>query len=89
MKKVKIEEVQKIEPTRKEVEEKLLRLIKKYPEHVANKDFGGAWVERWRKLFSAPIYICPVCGRKVGYVRTDKEGYVLGCDFCLNIQGYA
>jgi len=32
------------------------------------------------------IYICPLCGREVSYLRRDGKGEIIGCDFCLKIQ---
>lgn len=70
--------------TSEQVEEDLQKLAAKSPRRTADEGFKSYW----RKLLSAKIPICPVCGEHGEPLRRTIEGEILGCDSCLNIAGY-
>lgn len=69
--------------TPEQVEEDLLCITKKY-----NKENDAEFTEYWRRLLSAKVPVCPVCGQAGGPIRKTVEGEILGCDHCLVIAGY-
>lgn len=78
---MKIDEVKKITKNQDEVNMIIKKLQTRYGEDVIDTEY-------WKKLLLAPNYVCPKCNSIVGYVRTDCQKNVLGCDNCLKIQGY-
>jgi len=69
--------------TPEQVESDLLRLKEAYG-NLADADF----LAYWRKMLSAKMPICPACGQHGGPIRRTSDGSVMGCDRCLEIQGY-
>jgi hypothetical protein len=67
--------------TPEQVEQDLTRLVQKY-------DLEDDFKTYWRKLLSAKIPVCPVCGEAGGPIRNTAEEKILGCDRCLVIAGY-
>jgi len=68
--------------TTEQVESDLLGLKEAYG-NIADADF----LVYWRKMLSAKIPVCPLCGQSGGPIRRTRDGSVMGCDRCLEIQG--
>jgi hypothetical protein len=70
--------------TPEQVEDDLRKICAKNPKSGKTATFRGYW----KKILTAKVPICPICGETGGPIRRNAEGTVLGCDKCVHIGGY-